>query len=38
MARVARLQKLSWGWMQLVILAPARMQTIKTNFSVNCGK
>ena len=26
------------GWMQLVILAPACMQTIKANFSVNCGK
>ena len=26
------------GWMQLVILAPARMQTIKANCSVNCGK
>ena len=24
------------GWMQLVILAPARMQTAKANFSVNC--
>jgi hypothetical protein len=26
------------GWMQLVILEPAHMQTAKANFSVNCGK
>jgi len=26
------------GWMQLVILAPARMQTAKATFSVNCGR
>jgi hypothetical protein len=26
------------GWMQLVILEPAHMQTTKANFSVNCGK
>ena len=26
------------GWMQLVILAPARLQTIKANFSVNCER
>jgi hypothetical protein len=26
------------GWVQLVILEPARLQTIKANFSVNCGK
>jgi hypothetical protein len=26
------------GWMQLVILSPEKMQTIKANFSVNCGK
>ena len=26
------------GWIQLVIPAPARMQTTKANFSVNCGK
>jgi len=26
------------GWMQLVILSPAKLQTIKAHFSVNCGK
>ena len=26
------------GWMQLVVLAPTRLQTIKANFSVNCGR
>ena len=26
------------GWIQLVILTPSRMQTVKANFSVNCGK
>jgi hypothetical protein len=26
------------GWMQLVILEPAHLQTAKANFSVNCGK
>ncbi|HZP23978.1 MAG TPA: hypothetical protein VFB04_11050 [Terriglobales bacterium] len=25
------------GWMQLVIVAPKHLQTIKANFSVNCG-
>ena len=33
-----QLNKTYNGWMQLVILAPKRMQTIKANFSVNCGK
>ena len=26
------------GWMQLVILTPARMQTAKSSFSVHCGR
>ena|SRR5690349_10968086 len=26
------------GWMQLVILEPAHLQTTRANFSVNCGK
>jgi hypothetical protein len=26
------------GWMQLVILSPAHMQTAKATFRVNCGK
>jgi hypothetical protein len=33
-----QLDKRFTGWMQLVILAPAHMQTAKANFSVNCGK
>jgi hypothetical protein len=32
------LSKTMSGWMQLVILSPRRMQTVKANFSVNCGR
>jgi hypothetical protein len=32
------LNKRTEAWMQLVIVSPARMQTAKANFSVNCGR
>ena len=32
------LAKTMTGWMQLVILSPQHLQTVKANFSVNCGR